>query len=242
MGTNTKNKTKFMPQWIPLQWRMFLGIVLILSMVGLNYSIAAATGTAYYVDNTNPSCSDSGTGLSSALPFCTISKGASAAVAGEIVRVLAGSYAETVTVPFSGSNGLPITYTAASGVIVTGNGQKSGGSAFRISSKSYIIINGFTVTGTADRGVYVSNSNNITISNNHVSYSGSPVSGSTREGIYLTGTTNSTISGNTSDHNSFHGIRLINGSDNNLVSNNILFANAKQYQRDAAGIRTRRGP
>jgi parallel beta-helix repeat protein len=237
MGINTKNKTKFMPQWIPIQWRVFLGIVLTLSIVGLNYSIAAATGVTYYVDNTNPSCTNTGTGTSSALPFCTISKGASVAVAGDVVRVLAGSYAETVTVPFSGSNGLSITYTAAPGVTVTGNGQKSGGNGFYMYNKSYVTIDGFTITGTADRGIYVFGSNHITISNNHVSYSGSPASGSTRAGIYINSTTNSTISGNTSDHNSFHGIHLTNGANNNLVSNNIMFGNAQGWQRDASGIR-----
>jgi len=232
-----KSKAKFILGWAPFQWRAFLSIVLILSIVGLNYSNAAATGSTYYVDKTNASCSDTGAGTTAALPFCTISKGASVAVAGDTVQVLAGSYAETVGVPTSGSSGLPITYSAASGVTMSGNGSTSSGSAFRISSKSYITITGFTITDTADRGIYVSGSNNITLSNNHVSYSGTPVSGSTRAGIYISSTTNSTLSGNTTHHNSSHGIQLANGSNNNLVSNNLAFANAQQWQRDASGIR-----
>jgi parallel beta-helix repeat protein len=217
--------------------RKSLILALVLCLVAVNFSNVAATGITYYVDNTNASCSNTGSGTTPALPFCTIGKGASVAVAGDIVSVLAGTYAETVSAPRSGSAGLPITFTAAPGVTVSGNGSATVGGAFRISSKSYISINGFIVTSTADYGVYVSGSNHITISNNHVSYSGSPVSGSTRAGIYISSTTNSTISGNTSDHNSKHGIHLTNGSNNNLVSNNLTFANAQQWQRDASGIR-----
>jgi actin-like ATPase involved in cell morphogenesis len=58
---------------------------------GWNYSNAAAIGATYYVDNTNASCSDLGAGTTTALPFCTIGKGASIAVAGDTVRGLAGT-------------------------------------------------------------------------------------------------------------------------------------------------------
>ena len=212
----------------------FLILALLLSFAGF-YSVSAA-GSIYYVDKTNLSCSDNATGLTPALPFCTIAKAASVAAAGDTIQVLAGSYAETVTVPQSGSAGLPITYSAVPGVIITGNGSTSGGNAFYISNKSYITINGFTINGTADDGIYVSSSNHIILSSNHVGYAGNPVSGSTRGGIYLTGTTDSTITGNTTDHNTQDGIRLTSGSSNNVVSNNVSFANAEQWQRNATGI------
>jgi parallel beta-helix repeat protein len=211
--------------------------IMLLSLSGLHPANAQSLGLTYYVDKTNGSCSDAGTGLTAALPFCSIGKGSSVAVAGDTVRVLAGSYTETVAVPKSGSAGLQIIYSAAPGVTVTGNGLASGGNAFRISGKSYVIVDGFTVTGTADNGIYVSGSTNITISNNHVSYSGQPKSGSTRQGIYVSGTTDSMITSNTTDHNSQDGIRLEVGAINNTVSNNISFANAEQWQRNATGIR-----
>ena len=225
-----------MAQWVFLQGQKFLIFALVLFIVGWTYSNAGAAGTTYYVDNTNPSCSDTGSGTNPALPFCAIGKGASTAGAGDTVSVLAGGYYETVNVPNSGSLSLPITYSAAAGVTVYGNGSTSGGNAFYISNKNYITITGFSITNTADDGIYVSGSNNITLSNNHISYAGSPVSGSTRGGIYLTGTTNSTIAGNITDHNSQDGIRLTSGSINNVVSNNVSFANAEQIQRNAAGI------
>ena len=217
-------------------WQLFLSLVLILCMTGWKYSSASAAGATYYVNNTNVSCSDLNAGTTMALPFCTIGKGASLAVAGDTVQVLAGTYAETVNGPNSGTAGLPITYSAAPGVTVTGNGLAISGGGFRMSGKSYIVVDGFTITGTDDYGIYTFGSNNITITNNHVSYSGSPASGSTRTGIYINSTSSSTISGNTSDHNSSNGILLTNGSNNNLVSNNVTFANAEQWQRNATGI------
>ncbi len=185
----------------------------------------------YYVDNTNGSCSDAGPG-SSATPFCTIGKAASLAAAGQTVRVLAGTYAETVNGANSGTSGNPITYSAAPGVTVTG----ATGNGFTVTSKSYIVIDGFTVSDTVGYGIAVSTSNHITVSNNHVSSAGSPVSGSTRMGIYISNTDDSTITGNTTDHNSQDGIRLTGGSSGNLVSNNVSYGNAEEWQRNATGI------
>ncbi len=164
---------------------------------------APAGPADYYVDNTNGSCSDSGAG-SVALPFCTIGKAASLVTAGKTVRVLAGTYAETVNGPNSGTAGNPITYSGAPGVTVTGNGSATG-NAFRMTSKSYIVIDGFTVTDTVDYGIYAGTSNHITISNNDVSSAGSPLSGSTRMGIFFTNTDDSVISGNTTHDNSSDG-------------------------------------
>ena len=197
-------------------------------------SITVTSSATYYVDKTNGACSDAGPGTQ-AQPFCTIGKGASVATAGKTVRVLAGTYAETVNGPNSGTAGNPITYSAASGVMVTGNGTATG-NAFRISAKSYITVDGFTVSGTVDYGIYVASSNHITIANNHVTLSGSPVSGGVRAGIYLNATTDSTVSGNTSDHNSQDGIRLTSGCTGVTVRDNVAFANAEQWERNATGI------
>ena len=184
------------------------------------FTTLPAGSITYYVDKTNTSCNDLGSGTTTAVPFCTIGLGATKADAGDTVNVLAGSYAETVKPASNGGSGMQITFTAAPGVTVTGlPGNSTNGGAFRLYSKGYIVINGFTVTGTADYGMYISNSNHITISNNHVSYSGSTVNA--RVGIYLSTTTNSIINGNTTDHNYNDGIRLNSGSNSNTVSNNI---------------------
>ena len=195
---------------------------------------AVVSGTTYYVDNTNVSASDSNAGTNPALPFLTMGKGASKAVAGDTVRVLAGTYAETVK-PNSGTAGNPVTFSAAPGVTVTGiPGNSTNGGGFRITSKSYIVVDGFTITGTADYGIILDTSSYITISNNHVSYSGT--ASAHRVGIYLRATTDSVISGNTTDHNTMDGIRLNTGSNYNTVSNNISFGNAEGTVRNATGI------
>jgi parallel beta-helix repeat protein len=151
--------------------------------------------------------------------------------------VLAGTYAEKVKPYYSGIDGSPVTFSAAPGVTVTGDGTASG-SAFRLTGWSYVTVDGFNVTGTSDHGIYVSSSDHIIISNNHVSYirSQNPEDPDpTRCGIYVSRSTNSVITGNRTDHNSLDGIRL-SRSSYNTVSNNVSFANAMMDYRGAEGI------
>jgi parallel beta-helix repeat protein len=212
-----------------------VGLLFMLGLLFPLYRTQARSSVTYYVDKTNPACSDSGSGTTPSQPFCTITKGANSAQPGDTVRVLAGTYAEKVKPQYKGTPGNPITFSAAPGVIVTGDGSASG-SAFRLYDYSYITIDGFNVTGTSEEGIYVYYSDHIIISNNHVSYAGSPSSGLERCGIYLSNTTYSTVIGNITDHNSLDGIRLSNSSTNNTVTNNISYANASKYVRNAEGI------
>jgi parallel beta-helix repeat protein len=202
------------------------------------FHTALAGSTTYYVDNT-VACSDAGPG-STLNPFCTIGRGATLADAGDTVRVLHGTYAETVKPTANGGSGMPITFSAAPGVTVTGLvGNSTNGGGFRFFSKTYIVVDGFTINNTADYGVILTSCNHITISNNHVSHAGT-VNTIFRHGIYLIGTTNSLIQGNTTDYNTMDGIMLLNGSDNNEVSNNISFGNAG-WNPPAAGNRDAKG-
>jgi parallel beta-helix repeat protein len=201
-----------------------------------SFTTSSAGSTTYYVDNTNltTTCSDGGTGTLAA-PFCTIGAAASTADAGDTVSVLAGTYAETVKPANNGGAGMPLTFSAASGVTVTGEaGNTTSGNAFRLNYKGYIVIDGFTVTGTPDHGIYAAVSNHITLSKNHVSHSGA--ASIYRTGIYLSGTTDSTITGNTTDHNVGDGIRLNKGSNNNWVEKNVSFGNAMGAVSEATGI------
>jgi parallel beta-helix repeat protein len=228
-GTVTPSRTGY--AFVPSS-RTYSNVIA--NMSGENYAANVADIT-YYVDNTNISCNDLNDGLTPAYPFCTIGRGAGLAKAGNTVRVLAGTYPEKVKPANQGSAGNPITFSAAPGVTVTGDGSATG-SAFRLTERSYITVDGFTVTGNVEDGIYTLNSNNITISNNHVSYSGNPISGSERSGIYFNNTTNSVINGNTTDHNSYHGIMLTGSCSNIVISNNVSFANAMQYLKTANGI------
>ena len=210
-------------------------IAVVLGMAPQPPALATSPATLY-VDGSNPNCSNTGTGTQS-LPFCTIGAAAGKVVAGQTVQVAGGTYNEKVTIPQSGTSSAPIVFTAAPGVTVTG--QSNG---FVLSGRSWVTINGFSVTNTSDYGINVSSSSSITISNNHVSYSGSQVSGLTRGGIRLSGSTDSLIVGNTSDHNSYAGIMVVGGSTRNEVRGNTTFNNAQGFERAAPGIRLYASP
>lgn len=198
---------------------------------------AEAAVTTLYVDGDNPSCSNSGSGTATQ-PYCTIGAGVSHAVAGHTVQVAAGSYAEMVTMPRSGTSTQPITVTAAPGATVTLSGGVNG---FKVSSKAYIVISGFTVTGTSGPSFNLGASNHLTIQNDTASNAGQPVSGATARGIYLSGVTDSVISGNTVHNVTDSGI-YVNGTSGNItVSGNTTYLNARGYERAAAGIDVR-GP
>ncbi|GAB3062834.1 hypothetical protein GCM10027053_26610 [Intrasporangium mesophilum] len=81
----------------------------------------ASAATSWWVDNTSPTCSNSGPGTS-VTPFCTISAAATKAVTpGDTVTVNPGTYPEQVTVAASGVSGTPIRFLAsAPGVVVVG--------------------------------------------------------------------------------------------------------------------------
>ena len=75
----------------------------------------------------------------------------------------------------------------------------------------------------------------ITISVN----AGQPASGLTAFGIHFSAVTQSRITNNTTDHNSDAGVHLTSGSNNNVITGNVSFSNARGYVRAAAGIDVR---
>jgi parallel beta-helix repeat protein len=191
---------------------------------------AASASTVYYVDNTNPACSDAGTGTTTAQPLCTLTAGASKAKnAGDTVQVLAGTYQASSVSPASG-----VTFTANPGVTISGG--PSGAKGFSVSSKSNVVISGFTITGTPSYGIYVYGSSNITLSGNTVSFSGQPVPGQSASGIYLSSLNGGLIKGNVTHDSAGHGILLTGATTGVTVQGNTSFHNAYQYERNANGI------
>jgi parallel beta-helix repeat protein len=81
---------------------------------------AASAATAYYVDRSNPSCSDTGAGTE-AQPYCTIN-GAVAARKGAGITILVkpGVYREQITVPASGAAGDTFAIRALGAAIIDG--------------------------------------------------------------------------------------------------------------------------
>jgi parallel beta-helix repeat protein len=192
-----------------------------------------ATGSVLYVDNTNPSCLDTGAGTQTQ-PFCTISAAASQVSAGQTVEVGGTSYPETVTISRSGTASAPIVFTAAPGASPT---VTAGADGFVVSGQSYVTIEGFNVTHTIGDGIYIKNSTNVLVSGNHVSYNGQPVLNETARGIRFDGVANSIAEKNIVDHNTAYGIYIDSGSTGNLIRANTSFSNAFGYQRAASGIR-----
>lgn len=208
----------------------------IICLVLIEFCCPAIAGTLY-VDRNNPACSDFGSGTEQ-IPYCAINAAAQVATAGDTVVVAAGSYPEQVIVVNSGLAAAPIVFTTADGASVNVYGQSNG---FRISSLSWVTINGFTVSDTISYGIYVKYSTHITISSNHVTRSGQPIVDLNAQGIYFNSTTDSVISGNSVDYNTDSGIYLTNGTTRITVSGNRTGHNAQVFSRAAAGIDVR-GP
>ncbi len=213
--------------------RLLSGVVAVVAaaaLVAVAAPAAQAAGTTVYVGGAG--CSDAGPG-SQIQPYCTINKGATVAVAGQTVQVAAGRYAEKVTVAHSGTAASPITLRPAPGASVTVTGATNG---FVLAARAYVTVTGFTVTATTSYGIYLSSSNNITVSGNTVTRAGKPAQDQIAAGIYLSGTVASTISGNTTERNSDSGIYLNATSSGNTVRGNKSNWNANGYRRNANGI------
>ncbi len=219
-------------------------------------SASAYASSNYIVDGTNSSCSDNGSGAGSAAqPFCTIAAAAKKAQAGDTVSVIAGTYTGTGVNPTNtGVAGSPVTFAASPGVTISG-----GTKAFALSSKNYIVISGFTITGTSSYGISVSNGSNDTISGNTItgtgshaiylsggsnntvsgnteSYAGTPQQGLSAYGIWLNNETGDLVKGNVTHDNSAHGIYLSGTTTGALVKGNTSYHNAYQWERNANGI------
>jgi len=212
------------------RWLVPIGTVVAL---GGFFALPAAAGAAaatLYVGGAG--CSDSGSGTIDQ-PFCTISRAATVATAGQTVLVSSGSYAGPVTVRNSGAAGSPITFQPAPGASVTVSGGSNG---FALSSRSYVVVRGFRIAGTTSYGISVSSSDHITLDGNTVTAAGHPVQGQIAAGIVLSGATSSLVTGNHADNNSDSGIVLKSSTTGTTVSYNEASGNANGYQRNANGI------
>jgi len=163
----------------------------------------------------------------------------SVAKAGQTVLVASGSYGGDVISGASGTSAAPIVIQAAPGAAVSVVGGTNG---FKVSSKSWVTIRGFTVQGSAGAGILLSSATNVRVEGNDVSASGQRASGLTNPGIRLSATSTSTVTGNVTHDNSDHGISLSSGSQGNVIAGNESYANARGIARAAEGIFLRGSP
>ncbi len=101
---------------------------------------------------------------------------------------------------------------------------------FSLFARSWITIEGFTVTRTQDRGIYVSGScTNVALTHNTVNFTG-------KMGIQVVGGSGILIGSNTVHDCRDHGIALINGVTASTLEDNESFRNAHPIDRIANGI------
>jgi parallel beta-helix repeat protein len=198
---------------------------------------ALSVPAVLYVGGTG--CSDSGPGTETQ-PFCTISRGAAVAVAGQTVQVNSGVYPEAVTAARSGTSSAPIVFRTAPGASVTVQGGTFG---FKASTKSWVTIIGFTITQTSGHGIYVSSSSsninieNVTVtqtdasgngiyisSSSSVTVRGATVSETTGNGIYVTGSSSVLIDGANVSHTTGNGIYASNSSSVTVQQSHASYA------------------
>ena len=139
----------------------------------LSLSVSVAEAATYYVATTGD---DSNPGTL-ASPWRTIQKAANTAVAGDIVNVRAGTYAEHVALIHSGTSAAPITFQAFTGELPILDGAGLGtGYGFQANGTCNLIIDGFEVRNYNSGGgiggnIYIhdcaDNTSSTKIRNNH---------------------------------------------------------------------------
>ncbi len=135
-------------------------------------SILKIQATEYYVSNTTGNDNNNGT-LSQ--PWKTISKAAGTLIAGDTVYIMAGTYLPTQQIaPInSGTSTNFINYVAYPGdehlVIIDGTNipLTNWYGIISILTKEYIKISGLKVINSSFAGIFINNSANIIIENNH---------------------------------------------------------------------------
>lgn len=139
---------------------------------------ATGTGKCYYVQNTNPQCSDTGTGNFSR-PFCRVNRAAVVAQAGDFVYIRAGTYNEvsgyagcrdtdcgTLYPRNDGAPGNPITFKGYPGdamPVIMGD-KASNRYAAALPNRRYIVLDSLEITN-GYRGVLLDSGNHLIIRN-----------------------------------------------------------------------------
>lgn len=156
-------------------------------MLGLVMSSRAAAAATFYVDNSgSPACSNSPANGSASSPWCTINYGISRMAGGDALYVKAGTYDEDVYISGpAGTAGASTIIRAYPGgtVTIVGAGLSSG--RVKIVNTSYITVDGFIITNF-NQGLFVDNSQFITVQNNTVHHVGQEGIGVHLDSSYVT--------------------------------------------------------
>ena len=225
-------------------------------VLGLAPSLAAQTGTTYYVSTSG---SDSNPGTSSA-PWLTIQHAADSVSAGATVDVFAGVYHESVNFPASGTAAAPIifqSYPGQTAVIdgtgltcCTSNPPASGNltqGLINIVNQSYVRVSGFEIrnftTSNADftpAGVWITGSGTgVHVLNNLVhNITTTSEENGNAFGMAVWGTSETPISHLVISGNQVYSLKTGNSESMNVDGNVVDFAitNNLVHDNDNIGI------
>ncbi len=207
-----------------------LRLLLVLSVSFILFPFALCFAATYYVDATHLQASDSNLGTSENLPWKTISKAASTAVAGDLVYVKKGVYYESsVVFSNSGTGSAPIVFQNYPGHSPIIDGSNSGVDKFvHARGKNYIVFDGFDVRNAYQYGIWFDGNNNI-IRNCIVHDNGRD--GGYRNGITLKtevgGGLNNTIEENRIYNNTWNGIS-VESCNYTSILHNYVYSNGHQ--------------
>lgn len=162
---------------------------------------------------------DDGAAGTEAAPWRTIQHAADRAVAGDTVIVHAGQYVG-FAVERRGTASAPITFQAEGDVAIDGAATAER-DAILIRDASYIVIDGFTVTGAARAGIAALDCDHITIRRNRTDQNA-------RWGVFSGFCDDLTIEHNeTSRSGTEHGIYASNSADRPVIRHNVSWGNAR---------------
>jgi Right handed beta helix region/Divergent InlB B-repeat domain len=192
-------------------FRVFAAAVLVIGLA--SGRAGAAPLRTFYVD---PAGNDATAG-SDTQPWRTLQKAANTVRAGDLVIVRAGRYAG-LYLTTSGTATDPITFRGEPGAIVeTQNPTTQDG--INLEGASYVIVEGFTVTGVPRAGIR-------SVVNHHVIIRGNTGDLNGRWGI-LTGFSDDILIENNvmSRSQAEHGIYVSNSGDRPVIRKNVVFGN-----------------
>ena len=176
-------------------------------------SSALASASTWHVATTG---NDANSGADSS-PFSTIQRAVTAAQPGDTVIVHPGTYLG-FKVSTRATAAAPITFKADGTVNING-AATTDRDAIHVEGSSYVIIDGFTVTGAGRAGISALDSDHITVRNNRVD-------ANTRWGVFSSFCDDFVVEHNRiSNSGSEHGVYASNSADRPIVRFNEIWGN-----------------
>jgi parallel beta-helix repeat protein len=227
---------------------------------GLGHSPSPSTGTGTRTASCPSSTGKATLTVGSGGQYGTIQAAVNAASAGDTIEIAGGTYRESVDVNKSGSAGAYITLRAKAGQTVTlagGNGLPASGSSNRglltLDNSRYVKIDGLTITGSHQHGIYAGQASDLVIQNttvtgsqdggilvgdgsgitiacdriggNNAAAAGGDIGAAANEAVTLFNVSNFSVTGNSVFGNHEEGIDVKDGTHDGTIRGNQVYQN-----------------